>query len=106
MLFAFVEFVGNQGQQGVHGLLGLLALGLELQCGVLGGSKHHDTHDAFGVHAALTARKPHLTGIRTGQFGELGRGPGVEPEFIADGRLGLDHVVFWIGFEERCWPLA
>jgi hypothetical protein len=30
----------------------------------------------------------------------------MQPEFIADGRLGLDHVAFWIGFEEQYWPLA
>ena len=83
--------VVHQRQQGVHGFLLLRTAGFQLDGGTQPGGQHHDAHDALGVDAALAAAHPDVAGKAACQLGELGRGPGVQAQLIADGRTGLDH---------------
>ena len=48
-------------------------------------------HDALGINAPLVAAHEHFTGKAAGQFGEFGRGAGVQAQLIADVGGGLDH---------------
>ena len=78
-----------------------LALGLQVHHGADAGGQHHDAHDALGIHAPLTLGDPDFAWKTAGQLGELGGRAGMQAQFIADGRGGLDHVFCGAGSGEQ-----
>ena len=100
MSFAFAKFVIKERQQSLHGLLFLLSRGFEFNLYTQARRQHHDTHDALGVDSAVVSAEPDFARKRAGQFGEFGRCPGVQAQFIADGHAGLNHDCVAAGFGE------
>jgi hypothetical protein len=71
-LIAFAKFVAYQIQQGLQGFLCAVTLCIELYGTSYPGGEHHDTHNGFGIHSALSFGNEDFAGVAARQFGQLG----------------------------------
>jgi hypothetical protein len=68
-LLAFAKFVADQIQQGLQGFLCAVTLSIEFYGAAYPGGQHHDAHDGFGIHSALSFGNEDFAGVAARQFG-------------------------------------
>src|SRR5690606_41014014 len=84
VLFVFAKLGVEQGLDIAQRLFGVLASGVDHYRHAHAGRQHHDAHDALGIDALRTARDEHFTGITARKLRQLGSGPGMQTQLVAD----------------------
>ena len=100
-LLDFAKLVIEQILQGVHRCLLLVTICFKRDFAADTCSQHHHAHDAFCVDATIALADPNVTGKSASRFGELGRGTGMQAQFIADGDVFGDHTNERVEFVEQ-----
>src|SRR5882724_1004708 len=81
-LFVFSEAVVDQFAEADHGLGSAFTGGLDVELGALRAAQKQHSHHALGVGSLARTTNQDVTRILRSELYELGRGPGVQTQFV------------------------
>jgi len=88
----FLEIPVDEVFDGGEGGFCVVAFSADNEDGPVAGGEHHEAHDAFAIDLLTVFFDGDIAGELAGGLDELGRGPGVDAELVADGEFAPDYV--------------